>query len=299
MQYPYERFLRFLVSRKVDLAQALNRLGLPRVGDLWVSDCRSRFRKTAPVIVRRYLDSDDQVVIFRDGFLEWAKSEQILGLWEIQPEFANGSPSANLDIAFRVFVNPTARAVLGMLLLSKASRDESAAIIKERFDIVIPSEALDLYISLFWDVAAMGRTCWPRFVASLLTKEERHYVSYGVQDPTTDEIRYALGLTQGELNTETVLKNIMSQAHHRFKYAMEQPSPEEVSAFKWAELALKAAHELSSTQKTFQLTAPGASPADSFALFSVEVERTPIMSLTDLHGELPQQPINTILTTSK
>jgi len=296
VRYPYERFLRFLVSRKADVASAIVKLGLPPVGGLFEVDCRTHFRKTAPATVLAYLDSADRNIIFTDGVLEWAESEGIRPLWEIQPEFRH-APDPGLEVCLRIFMNPVARAVTGLLLFSKASQKDAAALLAERYDVPITEEMLAMYSRLFWDVAGMGRGAWPDFIARLLTKTERHWLGLGLGSPTLEDVKRFLGVER-ELDPQVVIRSVMTHSFNRFESAMNEPHPDDHGAYKWAELALKAAHELQASKPSGPVG--GGSGADggtagSLAgdrLFSVRVDKTPITTLAELQGEISETPMS-------
>lgn len=285
MHYPYERFLRFLVSRKVDVDQTLGRYGLPAAGPLWVATCRAQIRASAPSSVTEYLDADDDsALVDKDGFLEWADEQGFRALWDIQKEFGGSAPDETLDTAFQIFVNPFARSVVGMMLLSQATSEEVAELTRGRFDLGVDESTLKLYTTIFWDGDLLGRTGWNDFIGELKTKEERHYLALGLSSPTTEEVRQFL-----EINTcfapEDILERIMRKAHSEFESAMQQPNPEAMGALKWADLALRAINTLSNTKKTFSPGDDSIPTGDYSQMFSVQVQRIEHVSLSEIQGE--------------
>lgn len=286
MRYPYERFLKFLVSRRVEVEPALDRYGLPEVGMLWEPECRSMLRKSAPYAVVRYLDSDDGVLTVKGGLLDWAEDQGFRCLWEIQPEFGGGLASPPLDAALQIFVNPFARAVIGMLLLSRITLEEISEIVQDRFDLGVDEPALQLYRTVFWDVTCMGRPSWKQFIGELKTKEERHFISMGLGSPTAEEARQLLGLDT-TLDRSSILTKIMSKAYIQFNHAMDEADPEGKGAIKWAELAIKAGNALEFGGAGGRGGGPDeAMPtgADFKEMFSVKIERTKHISLAELQG---------------
>lgn len=285
MRYPYERFLRFLVSRKVDVNRTLERYGLPRAGDIWIAECRSNLRATAPYPIVRFLDSDDQSLTLLVGVPEWAEKERFAPLWAMQPEFGKVPPPKAFDLAFKIFVNPHARAVMGMLLLTRASDEEITAIMREQFDDTIPGDALRTYRELFWDVALVGRKSWEPFIANLTTIEERNYIAFGVSSPAIADVRDMLGL-EASVDHKTILNQIITRSYLQYKKAMEEPQPEAAGAMRWAELAIKAIGT-SKTAGGFGSEAPVGFTAERFKkLFSVESTKSNHPTLADLTGEV-------------
>ena len=284
MRYPYERFLRFLVSRKVPVDRTLGRYGLPSVGGLWEAECRTDLRKTAPYSVTQYIDADDdQEMVVTAGFLDWAEKEGIRPLWEIQKEFGGRPPAPELDTAFQIFVNPFSRSVVGMMLLSRATTEEIVELITGRFGVDL--DALEVYTKIFWDTKLLGRTGWRTFIDDLKTKEERHFISLGLQAPTTEEIRQYLGMNTC-FTPEDIAERIMSKSYAQFESAMEQPDPEAAGAVKWADLALRAAKEIRETKRSSAADDDGLPSGDFNGMFSVQVEKVEHISLAELQGQV-------------
>lgn len=291
MRYPYERFLRFLVSRKVPVDRTLDRYGLPSVGALWEADCRTNIRKSAPYSVSQYIDADDdQELVAREGFIEWAEKEGFAPLWMIQREFGGAKPSPALDTAFQIFVNPHARAVVGMLLLSEVPSDEICSLVQTRFDLGVDEETLDLYTTIFWDIELLGRAGWQAFMAELKTKEERHYIGLGLGSPSSADARRYLGV-EVNFDPEAILKDLALTAHTQYKACMAQPDPESAGALKWHDATIKAINSLGTTKKAFGGDDEiGASDFNS--MFSVQIEKIQHVSLTELVGEVSPKDDN-------
>jgi hypothetical protein len=285
VRYPYERFLRFLVSRKVDVNQALDRYGLPGVGGLWTAETKSNLRSSAPDAITHYLDSDDDELGLREGVLEWAAQEGFRQLWEAQMEFGGKPAATELDEAFQIFINPFARCIMGLLLLSRARDNEIIELIQERFDLGLTDETISFYRDVFWDVRLVNRSAWGAFIQKLHTKEERHYLSYGLASPTIEEVRHVLGLDT-MLDPETILSQIMSTSFRRYKAALQEVHPDLAGAKSWAELSLKAINSMSNRSKQLHGDEKEFDPKDFGGMFSVQISKSSHMSLTDLKGQL-------------
>lgn len=294
MSYPYERFLRFLVTRKANLSDILGRFNIAQPGTLWLSRYRDHVRATAPSGFQIYFgDRDARDVLFTEGLLDWAEEEGILPLWESQREFRRPIKS-DLEAAMRVFANPAARAVLGMLLLSRCNNTETCSIFMERFDYAIDVSTLRLYRELFWDVSNVARSGWSDFVRNLETSEERHFITVGLDGPSASEVRHWLGLQGGHLTPKIVLQNIMEQAHYRFKDAMEMPAPEEAHAMQWARLAIDSIKEMRGGRAIGSgddMGGEGGERPDFNKMFSVKIEKQEIISVDQLDGEVSRSDV--------
>lgn len=285
MKYPYERFLRFLVSRKVDVNRTLERYELPRAGDMWIAECRSNMRATAPYPISKYLDSSDTHLAITDGVIEWATTERFAPLWKMQREFGSIPAPIDVDVAFKTFVNPFSRALLGLLLLSRATDDETIQVMKERFDLEVTDLVLKRYRDLFWDIGLVSRTSWPTYIEQLSSTDERNYISLGITSPSIDEVRDLIGL-ESSIDHKTILNQIITKSYNQYRKAMDEPQPEGAGAMRWAELAIKAI-SASKTANFGSQDAPGTVPTDKFrGLFSVQVTKSSHPTLADLAGEV-------------
>lgn len=274
MRYPYERFLRFLVSRKVDVNSALKRLGLPAVGGLWVADCRTSFREGAPPAVIAYLDGQDVPV--PDEMVPWARREGFAELWQ-----ARGGADADLDAAIQLFSSVRSRSRMALLLAAKADDAGLLAAAPGFVGSNISQRTLDLYRRLFWDGQLLSRSHWDRLLDALETKEERHHVALGLEAPTLAKLELLL---QGKVGLEPdeVLRRVMATSLEQYENALRQPLPG-LDAIKWGEMAKNAAVALA--QHAPKKTTETNAPSDFSGLFTVQVTKSRHVTLADLQGE--------------
>lgn len=286
-RYPYERFLRFLVSRKLDVNLTLERLGLPRTADLWFVECRRSLRYSAPAALRQYLESSEsEYLVFRDGVLEWAESQGIRVLWEMQSEFGAAKVS-DFDVAWSLFSHPTSRAIVGMLLLSRASGKEIIEVISDHLAITLTDAQLVMYQSLFWDVSQIERSSWGSFAQTLKTQEESNYISFGLGTPSLAEVRDLLNLDITAVDHRQILNQIIAKSYLQYQRAMNSASPEANDAMRWAELTLKAISTAKSAGGIGHAADEPLTGADKFRkLFSVEPGKMKPPSLSELMGEV-------------
>jgi hypothetical protein len=285
VRYPYERFLRFLVSRKIEINSTLERYELPRVGDLWLADCRQHLRDTAPTSVGAFIDGTDTEITDLEGVLAWADAEGVGDLWRMQREFGRAAAPPHADLAFRLFTNVHTRAILGCLLLSRASAGEIQKLLFEHYGIELSNDALSTYRHIYWDVKLLSRKAWDDFYKKLISQEERSYVAFGVASPTAEEVRDMLGVASVH-SDEQIVNTIINKTYQQFKLAMDTPQPELAGAMRWAELTLRAL----SVKKTAGLGVPKSdgtpSTADFQGLFSVKPEKSSHISLAQLAGQV-------------
>jgi hypothetical protein len=202
------------------------------VGDLWIARARTSIRDDAPYALTSYLDSRDAELAARAGVLEWAEEQGFRCLWELQHEFG-ATVSQELEVGFRVFCDTEMRSVMGMLLLSRSEDQEIASTFQEKFLLDVGA-ALELYKALFWDVTLLSKERWSSFIEELSTKEEQHHLGLGLEAPTSDETRSAVGLPPTQQTPDNILDDILSRSYERYLYLMTQTAdPEQAGVLRW------------------------------------------------------------------
>jgi len=289
VRYPYERFLRYLVSRKAKVDSALERIGLPIVGEVWASRTLAALYASAPPQIVRYLNAPRGRPFVKEGFLAWAEKHEIDTLWRDRPEFRVGDPSPSVALAGRLFFSPATRAVVGMLLLCDVQRAEICQIIKERFGLEIPEAALSVYQSLYWDCRQTTRAFWQDVVRTF-SAEERQFYAHGLRwpPPRVDELRQLLGLDADD-DPEAAFKEMLAIAKRGLRDAANAPIPEHQDVFKWMAVVERAAAQL---RKGAKAAAPkedeGHSLTAGLSCISISVDKVPIATLAELEGERPE-----------
>ncbi|RKX67356.1 MAG: hypothetical protein DRP42_00730 [Tenericutes bacterium] len=286
MLYPYERFVTFLLSRKVDVNGALARIELPTIGAMGLADRKDEIRSTAPIALLRWLQQpiSQPDLLFREGVLEWAGTQGFRGLWERQVEFGR-LIDEDLERATNIFLNPHARTVLGTLLLAESSFEDMAQVLLDQFSIELTLEMLTPYRQIFWDMDVMGRTAWEKFIPEL-DDEQRHIIALGLRGLKPNDIRYAIG-SEVASDPSDVLQDILTHAHNQFRQAMSMANPGSAGAFRWAELANRTISTMANTKKNFGGgEEDGVSNEMAGNMFSVELEVPKIISLDELQGDV-------------
>lgn len=297
MRYPYDRFLRFLVSRKANVSLVMDRYGLPNAGGMWEAECRSAMREAAPYSVSSFIDSDEETVVRKDGFLEWAEGQGFRELWESQPEFGSRPLPPHVDEAHRLFLAPVTRAVMGLLILSRATPSEAIEVMRERFDEGISEDTLRTYTRLFWDPTGVRASFWTKLVEILKTSEERHLIAAGLSNPDISRVRMFIGLDD-PVDRDFIINDVIRKCYTRFKQAMEAQRPEDHAADKWAAILHK---YLNSPGAPGAPGSGGGTPGEDVpistdnlgSLFSVQIERTRHVRLDELNGSVSHAPEHT------
>jgi len=237
LNFPYERAIRFLISRKVDVNTALKRLKLPVLE--WREEMarRNRLKGGAlPPVVDAYFRSEQVLINGSQAFLAWAQAEEIDELWSRQAEFSKRND--DLNEACRAFANPALRTVLGLLLMAGFSNDEVIEVIYQRSEFKLTAAAVELFKKLFWDVKVMRKEDWLSLLDDM-EKDQRTLLSLAFEGKGRNYIKFALGVVP-EVDLRDVLTNIMTKAHMRFNEMLELPDYNEAQAIAWAQLAMKA-----------------------------------------------------------
>ena len=262
MAYPYERFLRFLVSRKIDPDQALDRYSLPSVGDLWFARAKTDLIKTAPYPISSYLESKELQFSLSAGVLEWAEKEGFRELWEMMPEFGE-LENDTLSAAFQLFINPSSRPVAGMLLLTNAPEEQLCETLSEYLETEVTPETVAMYRRIFWD--------------------ERHMIALALQGQTIHMARSALDL-ETDISPDVMLKKMLNSNYMIWEEARGIRDEERMKS--WQDSTLRVIKEMRESSR-FANPNEGIPTAGDFeGLFSVQVSRTAHPTLAELEGEI-------------
>lgn len=237
----------------------------------------------------RYVTGDDSKLVFRDGFLAWADKEKFGDLWRFQREFGGGAPPPDVNIAFQIFINPSARYTLGLLIFSTADDEGIRESIKEKLSIDLSLKSLSTYRRLFWDLDLMGRENWPTFIKTL-SGPERHYLAAGVNGISDTKARSTLGLSNTHAPDE-ILARIANKAYEQFEAAVDKPNPELANARCWADLAVKASSALKGARSRFHAEESRPETTEAIqGMFSVEITESNHITLSELQGQF-ERPV--------
>ena len=250
---------------------------------MWENRCSGEILSTAPAAIKSYLNSSERHLTFRNGVLDWAKKEGFLELWEGQPEF-EGKTCPELDQAYSIFRNPSLRAPVGMMILSKATDEEIIEMVRERFEIGMTQECLDLYVDTFWNIESMGLDEWVPYIEQLPLKEERNMLALALNGKTTNECRDTVGLT-ARVGLEEMLSTILQKSYQNLIGAYNHPSPDAANIDLWHSHWMKAWDRANKDMKEADAANPLAT-GDFRNLFSVMPTKSEHVSLTDLKGHL-------------
>ena len=286
MGYPYERFLRFLVSRKIDPDQALNRYGLPSSGDLWFAAVKTDLIDNGPFPISSYLESKDTVLPLRDGVLDWAQREGFRELWEMQPEFGEAD-NPDLSVAFQLFVNPSSRPVAAMFVDSRATEAEVCESLQEYLNSEVTSASLEIFKRLFWDTSQTTSGEWDDLIPSLLTKKERHLISLAREGQNINLARGSVDLSI-DVRVDVMLKEMLNTNYMMWLNARSVKSKDEMK--EWGESNLRVMKELREYHR-YNTSNEGVPKAGDFeGLFSVKTSKSVHPTLAELQGEVAPLP---------
>jgi len=242
MQYPYDAFVKFLITRKADVNRTLASLGLPELSE------KELLRKNIlagplPPSVKSFIDSEENDLSHKEGFLEWAEAHQIRELWEIQPEFMHSDlrtltrGSNNMKKACDLFADPRKRTALSLLLMREFDVEDIISTFSEHFSYELDEKVITLSQKYFFDFSEMTPTDWHSLFNNL-PPEERDQLAVGREPHSRQFIEHSIGGTPN-LTYEEVLNDIMVTSYYKFKALIDQPLMD-IMAQRWATMAMAA-----------------------------------------------------------
>ena len=226
MRYPYDQFIKFLITRGADVNGTLEHLGLPPLtaNEIGSKDILSG---SLPPSVREFIDSSYSKVESRDSFLSWTEAHGLRELWEIQPEFLDdkhrqmtGGSSA-MRVACDLFASPNRRTAMSLLLMRDFEEDDIVDIFADKFNLEIDQNVLFLCRSYFFNFSDMQPTDWHNLLHNL-PADQRDKLQIGRDQHSKGFVEYSVGKVP-KLTFEEVLDDIMVTSYYKFKALVDQP----------------------------------------------------------------------------
>lgn len=278
MRYPYDPFIKFLITRKADVNGTLESLGLPALtsNELLSKDITVA---TLPPEVVAFLADPSGPPENREPFLEWADKEGIRELWEIQPEFLHSSlraltkGSGAMKKACDLFAHPSRRTAMSLLLMREFPTDEIIDTFSEHLNLEIEAGVVELAKKYFFEFKGMSPTDWHSLFHNL-PPEERDQLQLGREPHTKEFIEYSIG-KMPSLTYEEILNDIMVTSYYKFKALANQPLMDTL-AQRWATMAMMAG------EKKIKFTKGDRKDLNQDIQMRFEFEDTPFPTLAEL-----------------
>jgi hypothetical protein len=242
MRYPYDLFIKFLISRKADVNGTLANLDLPELSTKELSD-RNFLAGPLPPSVRGYLKSKINSIKNKKAFIEWAEAHDIREMWEIQPEYKHDDlrqltqRSGAMKKACDLFATANQRTALSLMLMRDFEDEDIIDTFLEHFDVTISNDVLDLSRKFFFDFREMKPTDWHNLFHNL-APEERDKLATAHQGVSKEFIEYSIGKFP-KITYEEILHDIMVTSFFKFKALSDQPLMDQL-AQRWATMAMAA-----------------------------------------------------------
>lgn len=239
MRYPYSLFIKFLISRKADVNKTLKSLSLPPI------EAEERAEHDTPAdplprSVEKFFRSPGNLVVEKEGFLEWAKVHDIYELWSIQPEFeADISPQSRRDTvaACELFADPNKRTSLAVLLLKGFSDEAVSEVFETKFDHKVPAETLAVSRKYFFDFTRLTRADWQHLLEGI-PRDQKAMLHLGLEPHTKEFVQYSVGKLPS-ISFDEIMHDIMVSSYYKFKACLNQPLADQM-AMQWAKTSMAA-----------------------------------------------------------
>lgn len=242
MRYPYDLFLKFLVSRKADVNATLANLGLPELSEKELFD-RDFLVCPIPPSVQGYFKSSSNKIEDKKSFIEWADVHNIREMWEIQPEYKHDDlryltqHSDSMKKACDLFSFPNHRTAMSLMLMRDFDEETIVETFIEHFDKMIEVDSIILFRKYFFNFKEMRPTDWHNLFHNL-TPSERSQLEAAHHGMSKGLTEYSIGKLPN-LTYEEVLHDIMVSSYYKFKRLENQPLMDSL-AQRWATMAMAA-----------------------------------------------------------
>lgn len=243
MRYPYDLFLRFLVTRKADVNLTLERLGLPELTETEVLD-KSVLAYPMPKSVRSFYQAEaGSEIEDKEAFIEWTHGHNVRELWEIQPEYKHSdlrkltANSTDMKDACDIFATPRIRTAFSLLVLQKFTTDEIVDTIGGHFELSLSAASINLAIKYFFDFTRLSPQDLHHLIHTL-PAEQRDQYQLATKAQSREYTEFVIGKLP-KLTFEEILHDIMVNSYYKFKSLVDQPLMDGM-AQQWAVMAMNA-----------------------------------------------------------
>lgn len=246
MRYPYELFIRFLITRRADVNATLASFGLPELTDEEIEERNGISSSAMPPSVEEYLDSDKNIVANKEGFLEWAEIHDIREMWEIQPEFKISDErtvtrgSNGMTKACEIFANAQMRTAFSLLVIRAFEYEDIVELFQNRFHYIVTKESYALAVKYFFNFTYMRHNDYVNLLENV-SPEERDSLNTALGPTTSNFVEHRIGATP-KLTYDEILQDIMVTCYYKFKACHNEPLMD-MLAMKWAAMAMKAGEQ--------------------------------------------------------
>lgn len=242
MNYPYDLFITFLITRKADINGSLRACQLPSLSEQEKIE-KSLFPKgIIPASVELYLNNPDPkaTIVNKDEFLAWADIQGIKELWETQPEYKStktrGRPRL-ISKAYGIFANPEQRNVFSILRIREFDPQDIIEIFGEKFNLSLSEGIVDIAGKYFFDFERLGKRDWHSLLQNL-PQSQREMLQVGIGSVSKEFVEYKAGRIP-HITFEEILNDIMVTSYYKFKATVDQPLMDNL-AMKWANMSMSA-----------------------------------------------------------
>lgn len=243
MRYPYDLFIRFLVTRRADVNATLESFGLPELTEEEIKERSDLLSSTLPPSFVEYLDSEKNIVKNKTGFLEWTEIHDIREMWEIQPEFKISEErkitrgSSDMTKACEIFADPQKRTALSLLVIRAFDFEDIVELFQNKFNFILTKGTYKYALKYFFDFSAMHQNDYANLLQNV-SPEERNSLNLALTPNSKDFLSYRIGSVPN-LSYDEVLQDIMVTSYYKFKACQNEPLMD-MLAMKWAAMAMKA-----------------------------------------------------------
>lgn len=234
-RWPYENYIRFLITCGFDLEKTLQKikeLELPPCPrEYWDKQFEIVDSVKLPKKIKKYWSNPKG-----NRPATFVKSMGALGLTDMWKHHIG--EATRMSMTLDIVSDPDVRLVCNALLLRRADKEEICAVLQAKFGMSVRTESISMYENYFFQVRIMSRTSWRHYLDAMEGPEKK--IVYFALSGKEMEMRAELGLPN-KISVSEHYQQLHIQALEKFKTLLNSNLPSaDATALKWAQLAMSA-----------------------------------------------------------
>ena len=244
MRYPYEKYIEFLFIKgysDVTIANRVRALKLIPPKEKELEEKREIFISNLPQACQDLLAPENYNI--KNFFAQLKKNKVTIGLEKLEDVY-HGKRVPDWDDALLLMVDMDARIIVQTLSLFGYSDDDILKHLRERINIDVSNEALQLFYDMFWDIKNLSKLEVYHYIATCSIVKHRVLLTDAYHKKAHRVKWHMTG--KNILTLEGVLEDVLNTSYEKYKSCSdgEDTAANDARTISWANMAVNAAEKL-------------------------------------------------------
>jgi hypothetical protein len=234
MRTPYDRYIRFLITRGKESADSTNAvlkdLGLPEITDDEFDAQFDLVFDSVPKAIAKQIESQK----FEGDFLKHMAVLDVKELWQYERKEES---YRFVKLVYDIHYDPRLKIALNALLIKGMRTADLCQTLNLKFSSMLKVEHVELYEKFFWSVSRMSRQDWKRYIKKC--KEFEQSILFTCFSDDIETVKASLELP-AKTAVPDMLQYLLSQSYQKAKHYLRFSSKDQnMEARLWIEQTMK------------------------------------------------------------